>query len=57
VQYESARRLSRQCRDGGVLLDSETELADRFESCGDAKMDLFDYIEVFSDVVTRPLTT
>ena len=23
------------------------ELADRFESCGDAKMQLFDYIEVF----------
>jgi putative transposase len=25
----------------------KTELADRFESCGDAKMQLFDYIEVF----------
>ena len=25
----------------------KTELADRFESCGDAKMELFDYIEVF----------
>jgi putative transposase len=25
----------------------KTELADRFENCGDAKMQLFDYIEVF----------
>jgi transposase InsO family protein len=25
----------------------KTELADRFESCGEAKMQLFDYIEVF----------
>jgi putative transposase len=25
----------------------KTELADRFDSCGDAKMELFDYIEVF----------
>jgi putative transposase len=25
----------------------KTELADRFESCGDAKMQLFDYLEVF----------
>jgi putative transposase len=23
------------------------ELADRFDSCGEAKMELFDYIEVF----------
>ena len=25
----------------------KTELADRFDSCGEAKMALFDYIEVF----------
>lgn len=25
----------------------KTELADRFDSCGDAKIELFDYIEVF----------
>jgi transposase InsO family protein len=25
----------------------KSELADRFESCGEAKMELFDYIEVF----------
>ena len=25
----------------------KTEVADRFDSCGDAKMELFDYIEVF----------
>ena len=25
----------------------KSELADRFESCGEAKMALFDYIEVF----------
>jgi hypothetical protein len=25
----------------------KTELADRFESCGEAQMQLFDYIEVF----------
>src|SRR5688572_8923223 len=25
----------------------KTELADRFESCGEAKMQLFDYLEVF----------
>ena len=25
----------------------KSELADRFDSCGEAKMELFDYIEVF----------
>ena len=25
----------------------KSEVADRFESCGEAKMELFDYIEVF----------
>ena len=25
----------------------KSELADRFESCGEAKMELFDYLEVF----------
>jgi integrase-like protein len=25
----------------------KSEVADRFDSCGDAKMELFDYIEVF----------
>ena len=39
------------CYDNAVMeaffSSLKTELADRFESCGDAKMALFDYIEVF----------
>ena len=34
----------------------KTELADRFESCGDAKMQLFDYIEVFYNQKRRHST-
>jgi transposase InsO family protein len=46
-------RMSRtgDCYDNAVMeaffSTVKTELADRFESCGDAKMQLFDYIEVF----------
>jgi transposase InsO family protein len=32
----------------------KTELGDRFESCGEAKMQLFDYIEVFLSTGTIP---
>jgi hypothetical protein len=32
------------------------ELADRFDSCGDAKMALFDYIDVFSNQCRRHST-
>jgi putative transposase len=39
--------LPRQRGHGGVLLEGEDALADRFTSCGEAKMELFDYIEVF----------
>lgn len=39
------------CHDNAVMeaffSSRKSELADRFESCGDAKMALFDYIEVF----------
>src|SRR5262245_44578974 len=39
------------CHDNAVMeaffSTLKTELADRFESCGEAKMQLFDYIEVF----------
>ena len=39
------------CYDNAVMeaffSSLKTELADRFDSCGDAKMVLFDYIEVF----------
>ena len=39
------------CHDNAVMESFfstvKTELADRFDSCGDAKMALFDYIEVF----------
>jgi Integrase core domain len=39
------------CHDNAVMeaffSTVKTELADRFESCGAAKMELFDYIEVF----------
>jgi putative transposase len=39
------------CHDNAVMeaffSTAKTELADRFESCGAAKMELFDYIEVF----------
>ena len=39
------------CHDNAVMesffATVKTELADRFDSCGEAKMELFDYIEVF----------
>ena len=39
------------CHDNAVMercfSTIKTELADRFDSCGDAKMELFYYIEVF----------
>jgi len=39
------------CYDNAVMeaffSSVKSELADRFASCGDAKMELFDYIEVF----------
>jgi putative transposase len=39
------------CHDNAVMeaffSSVKTELADRFESCGEAKMQLFDFIEVF----------
>ena len=39
------------CYDNAVMeaffSSVKSELADRFDSCGDAKMELFDYIEVF----------
>ena len=39
------------CHDNAVMESFfstvKTELADRFDSCGEAKMELFDYIEVF----------
>jgi putative transposase len=39
------------CHDNAVMeaffSSLKSELADRFESCGEAKMALFDYIEVF----------
>ena len=42
---------SGDCYDNAVMeaffSTVKTELADRFESCGEAKMQLFDYIEVF----------
>jgi hypothetical protein len=34
----------------------KSELADRFDSCGDAKMELFDYIEVFYNQRSRHST-
>ena len=34
----------------------KSEVADRFESCGDAKMEVFDYIEVFYDQRRRHST-
>jgi putative transposase len=34
----------------------KSELADRFDSCGDAKMALFDYIEVFCNQRRRHST-
>ena len=37
----------RQRGDGEFLLDGEERAAERFDSCGEAKMELFDYIEVF----------
>jgi hypothetical protein len=33
--------------DTGLRSSVKSEVADRFDSCGEAKMELFDYIEVF----------
>jgi transposase InsO family protein len=52
------RSMSRRgnCYDNAVMeaffSSVKSETADRFASCGEAKMELFDYIEVFAD--TRP---
>ncbi len=35
------------CHDNAVMESVKSELADRFHTYGDAKMELFDYIEVF----------
>jgi Integrase core domain len=40
-------RLLRQRSDGAFFSSLKSELADRFDSCGEAKVELFDYIEVF----------
>ena len=48
------------CHDNGVMeaffSSLKSELADRFERCGVAKMELFDYIEVFSNQRRRHST-
>ena len=47
VRYERDR-FRRKLRPGsGVSRSLKSELAGRFDSCGGAKMQLFDYIEVF----------
>jgi putative transposase len=35
----------------------KSEVADRFDSCGEAKMELFDYIEVFYNQRRRHSTS
>jgi transposase InsO family protein len=47
VQHESSRRLLRQCGDGELLRDREERGSGSVSDYGDAKMALFDYIEVF----------
>ena len=47
LQHEPPRQLLRQRGDGELVLDLKSELGERFDSYGDAKMELFDYIEVF----------
>ncbi len=48
------------CYDNAVMeaffSSLKSELADRFDSCGEAKMELFDYIEVFYDQRRRHST-
>ena len=48
------------CDDNAVMeaffSSVKSETADRFESCGEAKMELFDYIEVFSNQRRRHST-
>jgi transposase InsO family protein len=53
---EPPRRLLRQRGHGSILSSVKSETADRFESCGDAKMELFDYIEVFYNQRRRQST-
>jgi len=47
LQHEPARPLLRQRRHGSVLLDGKSEIGEWFESHGDAKARLLDYLEVF----------
>ena len=47
LQHEPARRLLRQCVMESFFSTVKSELADRFASFSEAKMELFDYIEVF----------
>ena len=47
LQHEPPRQLLRQRGDGSFFSTVKSETADRFASCGEAKMELFDYIEVF----------
>jgi putative transposase len=47
VQHESPRQLLRQCRHGSFFSTVKNEVGERYESHGEAKGQLFDYIEVF----------
>jgi transposase InsO family protein len=47
VQHEPTRQLLRQRRHGEFFSTVKSEVGERFDSNGDAKMQLFDYIEVF----------
>ena len=47
VQHEPVRELLRQCGDGKLLCNREERRRRAVESCGDAEMALFDFIEVF----------
>ena len=57
---ESARRRRGNCYDNAVMeaffSSVKSELADRFDSCGEVKMELFDYIEVFYNQRRRHAT-
>jgi len=53
VQHEPDGRLLRQRGDGGVLSTLKTELADHFDSHGEAKRELFEYIDAFYNTRRR----
>lgn len=53
---EPGTRTCYEAGPGGYVLQRQLAQGDRFDSCGEAKMELFDYIEVFYNQKRRHST-